>query len=255
MNARGQYGRREHAAWNPRRSAPRPIVGITLFHGVGDRDTAASQLNAQILSLARAVVSAAGGNPALITTTHEGAMDNLKDPKFASKIVESRDAINRSPYRALWDDAVSPLFDEWVAFYGDRKHWYDAVTEVFTSWEDYKAWFDRVADLRKKVQAAGIGTAIPVLQPLHKSLQETVEHGAEKVATGIGDAWSIIKYGLIGVLAIGGVVALSSVAQNLRTGRDPAEKYVDLIRDRRRAAARAALPPSAPLALPPGEFA
>jgi hypothetical protein len=48
-------------------------------------------------------------------------------------------------------------------------------------------------------------------------------------------------------------VALSSVAQNLRTGRDPAEKYVQMIRRRGRGAARTVLPPPARFALPTGE--
>jgi hypothetical protein len=52
------------------------------------------------------------------------------------------------------------------------------------------------------------------------------------------------------VLGIGAVVALSSVASNLRRGRDPAEKYVSLIGRR---SARAM--PSAPrYALPTGGF-
>jgi hypothetical protein len=62
--------------------------------------------------------------------------------------------------------------------------------------------------------------------------------------------WSIAKWGVIGALAIGGVIALSSVASNLRSGHDPAEKYMELARSRRRPRELAA--PPRRLALPPG---
>jgi hypothetical protein len=59
---------------------------------------------------------------------------------------------------------------------------------------------------------------------------------------------------VIGVLGIGGAVALSSVVANVRKGRDPVEHYVGLYRGRRGSTAgRAALPAREQLALPPGQ--
>jgi len=194
-------------------ASPRTIVGTVLFHGISDRDTAAEQLDTQIKAIARAVVTAAGGDPALITTTHEETMEKLaRTPHWKEVVTTSRDAIDRSPYRSLWDDAVSPLFDEWVKFYEDKRHWYDAITEEFTSWEDYKAWFDRVEDLRKKVQDAGIGAQLAPLHPLHKSAQEAAEEAAS-------DIWKILKYAIYGVLGLVGLIAVVMIGRYAHGGR------------------------------------
>jgi len=194
-------------------TSPRVIIGTVLFHGISDRDTAAAQLDTQIKALARSVVAAAGGDPALITTTHDEMVEELeKAPHWKLQVTESRDAIDRSPYKSLWDNVVSPLFDEWVAFYGNRQHWYDDINEIFTSWEDYVAWFDRVENLRKQIQAAGIGRDIPNLHPLHKSAQEVAEGAAS-------DIWKILKYVIYGVLGMVGLVSLVMIGRYAHGGR------------------------------------
>jgi hypothetical protein len=225
MNARGHYGRADAA---PRARGGATSIGLSLFHGTSDRDTAAEQINTQLMTIARAVVTAAGGDPSLVyppggfvefTKTHPG--------QWGPRVIAARAAMEKSPLLPLWDNTVSPLWTEWLSFYGDRKHWYDAVTSFFTSWEDYLSWASRVNAVRDQVEAAGIKIGIPRLTGFSESVLDKVEKG-------VADVWAIAKYGVIAALAIGGVVVLSSVAQNLRTGKDPAEKYVELVRRRRR---------------------
>jgi hypothetical protein len=191
-----------------------PLVGITLFHGISDRDTAAAQINTQIQTIKNVVLTAAGADPSVVTEQgSQATIEKLGQPQILQRIRESRDAINRSSYASLWYDVVSPLYNEWNAFYADKKHWYDAFTQIFTSWEDYLSWADRVNALRDKVEAAGIKIVLPRLHELHKSVQEKVEETAS-------DVWKIAKYGLVGALAIGGVFALSYAASHLRKGGD-----------------------------------
>ena len=224
-----------------------PYVGLTAFHGVSDRDTAGAQINTQIETIKNVVLTAAGADPALVTQSSKTADKMAHTPQYKQKVLASKDAIAKSPYKALWYDVVSPVYDEWNSFYADRHRWYDSFTQLFTNWEDYQAWADRVAVLRKKVEDAGIKIDLPPPTALPSSIPEQFEKG-------FGDVWSIAKYGLWAVLGIGTVVALSSVATNLRSGRDPAAKYVEVIRERR--TPRAALSGRrTQLALPPGDLA
>lgn len=211
-NGRGNYG---NAAAQVRRGGRElygyvPSVGITLFHGISDRDTAAAQINTQIQTIKNVVLTAAGADPSVVTEQGKATIEKLGQPQILQKIRESRDAISKSPYASLWYDVVSPLYNEWNAFYADKKHWYDAFTQIFTSWEDYLSWADRVNAMRDKVEAAGIKIDLPRLHAFSKSVQEKVEDTAS-------DVWNIAKYGVIGALAIGGVVALSYA---LRKGSD-----------------------------------
>jgi len=97
--------------------------------------------------------------------------------------------------------------------------------------EVYAAIFD-VADT-----AFWPGPSYDVYRPAISESAARVAAGAEvqkgALATGASDVWSILKFGAWAVLGVGTVVALSSVVQNLRSGRDPAAKYVELLRSYR----------------------
>lgn len=199
---RGYYG--AHAM-----GGGRAIVGVTLFHDITDRDTAAAQIDTQVQAIASAVVRAAGGDPSLIHSVSEEWWRSGIPSDWRDKVYTARRAMEKSPLLPLWDDAVSPTLNEWNEFFGDRRKWHQVVKAGFTSWEDYTSWAKRVNALRDQVEAAGVHVPIPRLQEFAKSITETAE---EK----LGEVWKIAKYGLIGALAIGGVVALSSAAANLR---------------------------------------
>lgn len=207
MNDRGQYGDRR--SYTGHYGRDRALVGIELFHGITDRDTAAAQINTQIQAIASAVVSAAGGDPSLLHSATEEWWKGGIPSDWREKVYTARRAMEKSPLLPLWDNAVSPMLNEWNEFHGDRAKWYQGVKSFFTSWDDYKSWAQRVNDLRDRVEAAGVHVPIPRLQELPKSVTETAEQA-------IGEIWKIAKWGVIGALAVGGVVVLSSAAAKWR---------------------------------------
>lgn len=247
MNDRGQYGSRA-SAWRP--SNGRAVIGVTLFHGASDRDTAAAEIDAQLHAIAAAVITAAGGDPSVLPRSRSEQAD-LLSVDWKNRVRVSRRMMERSPLLPLWDDLVSPVFTEWKEFYHERRNWYDLSTKWFTAWEDYVRWGNRINSLRDQVEAKGVQIQLAPMKQFHKSVQEKAEEAAGDIKEGLGDLFGILKYGLIGVLALGGVVAISSVVSNVRKGRDPVEPYAGLYRGRRSRAPRALPEPRARLALPP----
>jgi hypothetical protein len=168
----------------------------------------------------------------------------MRDPKQWQKNWDTREAtMKKTPLYPLWNDAVKPVYDEFKKFYDDQSDW----VEFKTSWETYEHWHDRVVALRDHVvrEVARIMPDDPVRTPPPADVPTTiwadVEHKAETVvkkgagavgeaATGIG---GVLKYSLYAVLGIGAVIAVSSVAANLKKGRDPVEHYVGLYRGRK----------------------
>ena len=137
--------------------------------------------------------------------------------------------------RSVW----TPFFDGWRKFREEKK---DIPLQT---WPLSGTW-DRIQDYRR--QWVNLRKNAPFKSRCPDPLDPDRK---DPSITGIfGDVGKILKWGVIGALGIGAVVALSSVASNLRRGKDPGEKYVELIRERRSVPAR-----RAPLALPSGEGA
>ncbi len=155
-----------------------------------------------------------------------------------------REVLGESPLvqwtRSVW----RPFFDSWQKFHSEKKD------IPFQTWPLSGTW-DRIQDYRKQWidlrKNAPFKSKCP--QPLDPSSR------TDPSLTNIfGDVGKILKWGVIGALGIGAVVALSSVASNLRSRKDPGEKYMELIRESRRSRASRALPSSREQrALPPGE--
>lgn len=235
-------------------------IGITLYHSVGDRLDAVKQMDLDWTALWQNLATQVG----VLT----------RDPKSASGYHYTTqaefDANPPDPKKATWFKSIAkPRFDAWLAFRREQLGTdltfggdYVAWTERFkTNWDVYEGWMKKLETLKEEAKEQGFTISAPTTTPLPTTVWadagSVVQKGASAVATGIGDVWSIAKWGVIGALAIGGVIALSSVASNLRSGQDPAEKYVQLIRERRPRAARGgrgsrALSGGAQLALPPG---
>ena len=236
---RGSYGRAAQ-------------VGITLYHSVGDRLEAVKQMDLDWTALYQDLAVQAGEltrdtSPSGIHYTTQAEFDKLSlDPKKVS----------------WWKTYAKPRFGEWTKFRREQLGTdltfggdYVAWTERFkTNWDVYEGWMAKLEALKNEAKNQGFKIGVPQAQALPTTVWSDagslVQKGAGAVATGIGDVWSIAKWGVIGALAIGGVIALSSVASNLRSGKDPAEKYVQLIHKRRQ---RAALSGGRQLALPPGD--
>lgn len=216
-----------------------PMVGITLFHTVGDRDRAVEQMNTEFNTLMNELYREMG-------VADLEALDPTKmsDPKYVADFKRKADAavakMQASPLYALYHDVVSPFRDEWKAFYHDQSSW----EEFKTSWETYENWDKRHKALRARVEDEIKHRGGQVLAPVPGDLPETVwqeaggaaSKGAGAIARGAGDVLSVVKYGVIAVIGIGAVVAVSSVVSNMKKGRDPVEHYVGLYRGRRAAA-------------------
>jgi len=245
MNERGQYGTRRTAVRNPFAAAH---VGGILFHTVGDRDALVEQVNTGFSILVRELIAKMGADPKDLVPD---AVAMTRDPVgYTKRLKAALDALQKSPLYPFWRDVVSPEYDAWNKFHAEQSSWEEWKTDYST----YENWVERLEAMRKTVnKRLAELNASPLTGPQVVSLPKTVmEKGGEAVeaaakgaAGAVGDVWSIVKWGVIGALVIGGVVALSSVAANLKKGRDPIESY------RRKPAARG--PASGQLALASGE--
>ena len=244
-NGRGQYG---------------SLVGLTIYHSVGDRADAVKQMAVDWTALYQSLASQVG----VI----------IADPKSPSgfRTITQReyDANPPDPKKVTWWKSYAwPIIQEWTKFARDQlgTDWttggsYIAFAERWqTNWDVYENWKKKLDSLRAEAEKQGFSLATPKPADLPTTVWAdagaAIESGGRKLASGFGDVWNIVKYGAWAVLGIGAVVAISSVASNLRSGKDPAEKYVEMIRAGRRPRTPRALgaPRTPQLALPPGEGA
>ena len=251
--------------------ASRERVGITLFHGTGDRDSLVKQLDTEWNAIVDSSYRAMGLDPKIRAGTLDdlfhGALDEdrvrrdlrggpgLTGPlpleaifggrkqdvaatdKFKDQVISDAEKARQSPLWSVWSISISPAYEEWKSFKREQgRSWYDTLS---TNWEDYERWFDRLMQMRSVAKENGIKLLTPDPVKPSKTLWEKAGERFEEI-------FKIAKWGVIGALGIGALVALSSVASNLRSGKDPGEKYMDLIRQRSRAT-------RTQLALPPGE--
>ncbi len=121
--------------------------------------------------------------------------------------------------RSVWD----PFFAGWRKFYGEKKDIPLQTWPLSGTWDRIQDYRKQYVDLRKNAPFKSKGPA-----PLDPDRKDP------SVTGGFQDLLKILKWGLIGILGIGGVVALSSVVSNVRKGRDPVEHYAGLYRGLRR---------------------
>jgi len=164
---------------------------------------------------------------------------------------------------AWWKSFAKPTVNAWVKF--KREQLGDSLVSNYiafaerwqTSWDVYEGWKNKLDSLRAEALKRGFSISAPPAAELPSTVWTDLEKGAQKLGKGAEETWTFVKYAAWGLLGIGAIVALSSVAQNLRPGKDPrsgetpAEKYVRMIRRGSRGVAGAVLPGSARLVLPP----
>lgn len=230
MNVRGQYG-----VPSTRQGFGTPTTVGGIFHTMADREDARASLKRD-----------AGA-------THE---------ELSRHILHTSPA---NPWGLASDKSINPEWQEWwktraVPFFNDFRDWeaarnpsnwsrfggYIGYGEEFTTdWDTYKRWMDRLIALREEaVRKTGIAFSsrvTPLPGTVIEDVEGAVKKAGEKVLDEAGDMWKLAKYGIIGALVIGSVVALSTVAQDLRSGADPSKRYVDFARRRGRTAAALAL--------------
>ena len=235
------------------------MVGITIYHSVGDRADAVKQMAEDWTALYQDLALQVG----------ELARDPMSSGGYRQATQADYDKLNPDPKKVTWFKSYfRPRLAAWLKFKSEQLGTdrtvaadYIAFAERWqTNWDVYEGWKKKLDALRNEAQGQGFTIGVPQAASLPTTVwadvAHTVERGAGAVAGGVGDVWTLVKYGAWAVLGIGAVVALSSVVSNLRSGKDPGEKYMELIRERRRPRAPRALPepePRAQRALPPGE--
>lgn len=231
------------------------MVGITIYHSVGDRAEAVKQMAEDWTALYQDLALQVG----------EIARDATSPSGYRTASQLDYNAVNPDPKKVTWFKSYfMPRVRQWNKFKSEQLGTdltvaadYIAFAERWqTNWSVYEDWKKRLDTLRNEAQRQGFAIGVPQAASLPTTVwadvADVVKRGAEKAAGGVEDVWKFAKYAAYGVLGIGAVIALSSVAQNLRSNKDPGEKYMKLIRERRPRAPRS-LPGRAQLALPSGE--
>ena len=249
MSERGRYGEATYFGSSGRgqyRSAA--LVGqSSLFgHTPTEVDDELEQLNGEILQFGQEVIERAdksiaeqiSADPEVqrlradekaafdrSETLPQGSFDRIEAVKQARVIQETRAAAERrllaKPPLLAWKRmAWDPFVHAWNAWYSEKK---DIPMQT---WPLSGTW-DHIQDQRKKL------IDIRNAAPFKSAGPAPLEPRKDPTFTGIiGDVGKFAKWGLIGILGITGVVLLSSVAMNLRKGRDPIEHYAGLYRGR-----------------------
>jgi len=232
VNGRGEYGR-GYPGWAPR------AVGVgAIYHSVSDRAEAVRQMASDWTALYQNLASQTG--------------EVTPDPKSSSgyHITSQRewDAHPPDSKKVLWwKSYAKPIFDGWVKFKsehlgnGTAASAYITFAERFwTNWDVYEDWKKKLDSLRAEALRQGFAISVPAAAELPTTVWSDVAKSAEDAAKGLGDTGKFVKYAVWAALGIGTVVALASVAQSLKAGKDPAEMF------RRRAglAARVIMPPA-----------
>ena len=229
MNGRGQYGNsgvRLQAGRGSYGARDLTSVGNVVYHSVGDIENAVKQMAVEVDQAYVDIGHQVGVLPA------EGSAERVKAHPM---------------WYAWWTSAAKPWFDSFVKFRqemlgGDRTFAdaYIAYGARFgvTSWADeILVWHTQLVALRATATSLGMKLTSPAPAPLSSTFIEDVKEIAKKGATAAadvaGDVLKFVKYGAWALLGIGAVVALSSVASNMRSGKDPAENYVALLKRRR----------------------
>ena len=206
-HARGTYG--EGLVGSPR---ARALVGISLFHTVGDRDRLVDQVDTEFGQLYAELFRKMGGDPSLLSSS--GMYPDVAG--WARRYQAAQAGIKHSPLYALWSDTVVPVWNEWKNFYKEQSSW----EEWKTNWETYEGWRDRVAALHAHVasEVARLLPGQPIRTPPPSGAPRTVwEQAGCAISSGAGDAWKFAKYAAYAGLAIGGLFVVGKVVEGVRS--------------------------------------
>ena len=226
MNRRGEYGRQ--SLNRGERLTVGAFGGALGMHTVGDRDALVEQTNTGWQRLVREFIARMGVDPKDMTPDPAAMAQDV--PGYTKRVTAALAKLQQSPLYPYWRDVITPEYDAFNKFYANQSSW----EEFKTDWSTYVNWADRLEAMRvsaNKVLAEH--SAAPLAGPSNVPLPTTfteeagglVKRGAEGAGEAAMDVVKIMKYAAIGVLGIGGVVALTSVASHLRKGTDPIQSY------------------------------
>lgn len=265
------FGR--HGAWPPRRGAPLGRGGLiigendrgqygsvsvgegSIFpHTPGEVEDELDQLHGEIMQFGQevsekeklATIEQLASNPevqqfraeedaayAYLKTIPEKAAGRIEAVKRAKEASDKRAAAEHrsltKPPLLEWDRTVwKPFLNAWINWRSAKKDIALQLWPMSGTWDHIQDQRQKFIDIRANAPFKSAGP-----KPRDPQHDPSLTGFFEEIA-------KLGKWGLIGILGIGGVIALSSVALNLKKGSDPADKYVGLLRERR--AARTGLP-------------
>jgi len=145
------------------------------------------------------------------------AYKNLADERAALE----RAALERKPTALeTWErNTWQPFFDTWMKL-RELKQKPAQTWPLSGTWDRIQEYRQQFRDLYDRAPFKPSGP-----RPLDPRKDPSL----------FGDLGSVVKWSVIGVLALGGVFVLSSVVTNVKQGRDPVEHYVGLYRGKRAA--------------------
>lgn len=226
MNQRGEYGASSHRG---RRGPTVGAFGGALgFHTVGDRDALVEQTNTGWQRLVREFLARMGVDPAGAVVDPAAMARDVVG--YTKQLSAWRAKLEQSPLYPFYRDVIQPEYSAFNKFYADQSSW----EEFKTDWSTYVNWADRLEAMRASVnKVLATQNIAPLAGPGNIALPTTfteeagglAKRGAEGAGEAAMDLVKIAKYAAFGVLAIGGVVALTSVASHLRKGTDPIQSY------------------------------
>ena len=194
------------------------IVGLKLFHTVGDSERAVDQIDTEMNAIVDAMYRIMGVDPGIRRTDASPEFATLtREEKDAWKL-RALDAIEKakqSPWWSFWEQAVSPVFEEWQRF-----RWGQKFYNVFTSWEEYERWLERAKQLRASLQSKGV--PLHSLEPMDLSktlpgvIVDAAGDAARKAAEAAAEAGKIAKYALYAALGLGSLFGLSFIFQRFK---------------------------------------
>jgi hypothetical protein len=285
--APGGYG---HARGGYGYAAPRPHVGA-IIHTPGETETELNTLHGEIMQfgseadvwsnshgmsdpeyqrLDAAVHSTWNALHAIEQRPHHDPKNPfLSDPSYMPAWQAAHDKyeaaasaraayVQQHPQQAAWYTTTwKPFFDDWSRFYHEKKDINWQMLPGSGTWDHIQDYRGKLIAIRNAAPFTPAGPA-----PLNPETRRD-----QDVFGGLGDALkgagSFVKYAAFAGLGLVAVVALGSVVQNVRSGKDPASNYMRLVgktptrrapRRRKATAPRVSAPTSQPaqLALPPG---
>lgn len=202
MNRRGEYG--GAGALGGRRTWFIPI-GAEPF----DADRALKQIDAEMDAIVDALYRSMGADPKVLRRPA------VADDLWMQRVRAAKAKAQQSPLWAYWESNVEPKYTDW------RSARQTFATKAMTP-EDYTVWLDRVKSVRSNLAVKGVKLDTP--DPVSLSQTGPSQAPSQSPFANL-DSKKLWKWGAIGALAIGGLVAISALASSTKKARAPYERY------------------------------
>jgi hypothetical protein len=125
-------------------------------------------------------------------------------------------------YLATW----IPFVTRWLTFYENNKNWSDQV------WWNHAPEAEQFLDQLVAIRANAKRLGMPVHSPKPSSFGKSIADPKRDPWGSFGDFWDSLstmgKVVIYGGLGLAGLVAVTSIASNLKSGKDPAQNYLAL---------------------------